>query len=259
MIKDFEDLKDRLREVVGKDCVSIEDASNLSKWKLIEVIKIFGIIRARKYERRHSLLGDMQKALTEEIYNKLLKVEKNPKIKLAIKVQGLLALRISEVEILKITNIDFKGHMVRIYEPKTDKFRDVPMCKEIEKELLKHIKKNRNKINAHNGFIFYSENVTEDRQHISKNWLAHEIEKKIEETGMQKVYVIDRSGKPRHLYTSHSLRGYGIMKFHKNQQRVLGRTDIILTMKFAGHKKIENTMRYTRVDHQEIFNVVQSY
>lgn len=248
---DFSDLKMELNKLDSTYNDELFDyISNLSHQKLIKVISVISQIRKRKFKRGKRLLGSLSKALPEELFNTIIDLENNPKFKLAIKTQGILALRVSEVVTIQVSDIDFIENKIIIKNHKCDTIDELPIQETLANELKQYIKKYKKQIEFKNNYIFFGSK----KNHITKDSLRNKIRKLINLTGMQKKYVSSIDGRKLNLYSSHSLRAYGITKFYN----VCG-GDIILASMYARHKDIKDTQLYVDRSYKDMKKVIQNY
>lgn len=169
-------------------------------------------IRKEKYHHAHGrLLGDKTKAMPHSIYKKLIKyVGENigEKQKLALEFEGIEGARGEDTVRIKVNDIDFEHHSVKILNRKRSRWYEIPLNKELEKELQSFILKNLNKIQLHHGFVFFSENFKQKRDHISQKYLKTLVYRVLQKLGLNKVYAKSHDGRNLYLYSLHSLRGH---------------------------------------------------
>jgi integrase len=250
--RDFKDLKQGLRQVTGHDYSDlVDDLSGLPKAKLIKAIGYISDIRKRNFTRKKRMLGNMSKALTESMFQALLATETKQKFKVAYFVQGMLALRVSEVARLKVSDFDFENKRVFIHSLKTDQTDTLPLPSNVEKCVSNWIEQNREKIHEKQDYIFFSDYRSEN--HISDVVLRGEIREKLAKVG-QNVYATSSDGRRLNLYSSHSLRAYGISRFYRKCGK-----DTELTRQFARHDDIKDTVLYLEKDYQKMEKVLRKY
>jgi len=243
----MEDLKKRLRAIIGKNYDEfIDDLSNLSFHNMVKVIQIISQVRERRFNRKKRLLRNMSKDIPESTFEKLLASEKNKKIRLAIKTQAYLALRVSEVVLVKKCQIDFLRKRILVYSEKTNDYDILPLPRKIEDDLGIWISENKKQIKNSGGYSFFSGGQT----HISKNFLRKHIRESLKK--ISPVYAKASDGRLLRLYSSHSLRAYGISRFYE-----MSGHDIELTREFARHKHIKDTQIYIHKDYERMWNILR--
>jgi len=247
----MEQLKAKLRKYVPKEQAEIIDSLNdLSKAELIEVIGVFTEIRKKRFRRTKRKLGELSKALTDQMFQELLDNEKDEKYRLAYTVQGLLALRVSEVTNLKVEDIDFNKKCIYINNRKVDRVDVLPLPYELEQPLFLWISKNKAIIHQKEGYIFFSS--FKDRKQISDNNLRNRIRGMFNEIS-NKEYGESCDGRKLNLYSSHSLRAYGISRFYE-----ISGYDSELTRQFARHSNMKDTVLYLRKDYNKMTQLLRT-
>jgi len=176
-------------------------------------------IRKIKYSHKKGrLLGNQTKAMPDDVFNKLLgfvNQKWGEKVKLALEFEGIEGPRGEDVVRLRLDDIDFDKHIVRIYNRKVNRMYEIPLNKDLENELKHFITENRKEIEAHNGYIFYSQNPFQKRNFLSQKWLRNIVRKALDKLGLNKVYAVDAKGRKLHLYSLHSLRGHAATRIYK--------------------------------------------
>ncbi len=203
-LKAFKSKEDLIRYVKFYSGMSFDDMkriSSLSYW-----------IRKEKYHYAHGrLLGNKTKAMPDNIYKKLIDyVGKNigEKQKLALEFEGTEGARGEDTVRLKVEDLDFENHIVRILNRKKSRWYEVPLNKNLEAELKEFVIKNKDKIQLHHGFVFFSENPLQKRDFISQKYLKTLVYKVLAKLKLNKVYTKSIDGRNLYLYSLHSLRGH---------------------------------------------------
>lgn len=115
---------------------------------------------------------------------------------------------------------------------------------------------NYSKIQAHDGFLFYSENHGRKTENLSPNWVRREFRSIAVKAGLNMAYgeaedarnpIIAHKGH-RSLYrlTTHSFRHF----FGTNSYNLT--KDLVKTQKLLRHKSIHSTLVYTHTSRAEL-------
>lgn len=89
--------------------------------------------------RNRKVPNDEQLRIPVERFADLLDAATHPRDRAQIAVGLFLFLRGSEAVLLTIENLDFSRHTVDVYRPKTKEYDTLPMCEELEDELLRFL------------------------------------------------------------------------------------------------------------------------
>ena len=99
--------------------ISERKLQNLSKHKLQALCDKIGEIRKKKYPDKHKRkYGNLNKGFTEEELKKFLKGCRNEKTYLAFSLMAGLGLRVGEVVMIKIDDLDFVKNKIKIFTEK---------------------------------------------------------------------------------------------------------------------------------------------
>lgn len=236
-IKAFETKEDLIKYVKFYSAFGFDDMkriSGLSYW-----------IRKEKFH--HSvgrLLGDETKAMPDDIYKKLIKyvgANIGEKQKLALEFEGIEGARGEDTVRLKLGDLDFKNHMVKILNRKKSRWYEIPLNKNLALELKKFILKNKSEIKSHNNFIFFSKNPLQEREHISQKYLKTLVYDVLKKLNLNKVYAISYDGRKLYLYSLHSIRGHAATRIHERTKH-----DLKKVQEFLNHEpsSADTTMLY---------------
>lgn len=254
----LDDVRKEMRHFINKPYISqyVSDFAELSFNEQKQWSKLNGAIRDISYARdRKRKLGDLSKAMPEHIFHQLVDhFSDRPKLRMLVLTQGYLGLRVSEVVKLKCSSLDFVQNLVTVDADKTDRMERVPMPKTLREELRKYVFEFDAEIKRSGGFLFPSDYTYYFRNHIHPQYYARKIVEALDQLGVNTIYTTDIKGKKRRLYTSHSLRGFGITKFY-----IMSNYDIYRTMKFSRHRDIKSLLLYLENQDDVTKKVVSSY
>ncbi|MCA9497043.1 MAG: tyrosine-type recombinase/integrase [Nanoarchaeota archaeon] len=193
-------------KIYGMSCSKLE---RLQK-KIRQIIK-------EKYRshRRERLLGTKTKAIPEDIFQQVLTYFKkvDPELALIYEVQGIEGQRISDVLNMKIQDLNFKDHIISIYNQKSNRWYDLPLDQKVEMDLSKWVKNNKFEIENHNNFIFFTRDdehhPRRKTDHLTQQYVNRRFVLFLDSRGLNKVYARRKGdGGKLHLYTTHSDRGH---------------------------------------------------
>jgi len=243
-----------LTELVGSD---IDAICTLSKHQLEVLITLLSAIKKHKYIRsKLTKYGSINKGFTETELELFLNTCKAKKAKLAFKLMAFLGLRIGEVVTIKLTDIDFNKHVMRVHTEKANTLDEIYLHEKVRDDLYDWINIHRNQIIQQNNFILYSE--THGRINISPHWLRNEFREVINKCGLNDVYgeseerYSKRKNRNLHRLTSHSLRHFFISKVYNNTKNP------IHTQKLARHLDFKSTQVYIHANKEELTGSMKS-
>ena len=189
-------------------------------------------LQKQKYhmqERR--LLGNKTKALPDNIFLELLEVveqEKGEKIKLALEFEGIEGARGEDTVRIKLNDLDFTHHIVRILNRKRDRWYEIPLNPELEEELKEFIFNNMNNIASHHNYVFFSSNPVQKRDFISQKYLKTLVYDVLKRLGLNKIYTKSIDGRNLNLYSLHSLRGHAGTRVYEKTNHDLSKVQELL-------------------------------
>lgn len=224
MIKAFKSREDLIKYIKFYSQFGFDDMKRIAS--------IGYYIRTEKYHHEHGrLLGDHTKAMPDEIYQKLIKyVGENIglKQKLALEFEGIEGARGEDTVRIKVEDIDFDNHLVKILNRKRGRWYEIPLNRDLERELQSFILKNLKQIHLHNGFVFFSENFKQKRDHLSQKYLKTLVYRALQKLGLNKVYAQSVDGRDLYLYSLHSLRGHAGTRVHEKTNHDLTKVQELL-------------------------------
>lgn len=224
MIKAFKTKEDLIKYIKFYSQLGFDDMKR--------VASLGYFLRTEKYHHEHGrLLGDHTKAMPDRVYKKLIKyVGENIglKQKLALEFEGIQGARGEDTVRIKVDDIDFDHHIVKILNRKRGRWYEIPLNPKLEKELKSFILKNLKNIQLHNGFVFFSENFKQKRDHISQKYLKTLVYRSLQKLGLNKSYAKSVDGRDLYLYSLHSLRGHAATRVDEKSHHDLKKVQELL-------------------------------
>lgn len=224
-----------------KDILS--DIETYSKGEIEALSKLINKKRRELFKENKYKLGEQSKKLTEEELNKILSFEKNPKLRLAYKIMYYMGLRVSEVPIIN-SNDSLEWPKLRIHNLKMNRIELRIIPKRLRLEIQNFYLKNYRIIEfKKKGYLFFSKNPVQIRNHLSKDYLRINFSKLVKKANLQKTYEISKDGRKLNLISSHSLRYSFGNKFYEISNYDIEKTRIALR-----HSDIKSTQIYVKGD-----------
>ncbi len=194
--------------------------------------------------------------ISDEELSLFLSAIKNKKFVLLFKYQAYLGLRIGEVCVIKMKDIDFGTRELTINTEKTRLTDTLLIPETLFKETEDYIKEHRSFIEESGGYLFFKDNDNNANSisHIDKDYARKVFRNVRQEIGLNYSYGKSEenySGHPeRPLYrlSTHSLRRYAITRFHHVSR------DLVLTSRYARHLDTKQTMRYIENNRDELYS-----
>lgn len=226
---------------------------SLSDYKLKQLSKIIQSTRKEKFPQR-SLSENVNRTFSDQELIKFFASIDNPKYRLLFMIQYTLSLRISEVCIIKIDNIDFVRSTISIFEPKTKRLIEKKVPNEVFNQLLEYIEKNKEQIRKCDNYLWYSEgakNKLYSDKHLSPNYLRKVFRETRVKAGLNKIYAISHQRLPLYTLATHSLRRTGITKM----ANALG-GDLTQLRLYSGHKSVRSLETYVQHKKEKVDLVI---
>lgn len=229
---------------------------NLSKHNLEQLNKTISEIHKIKYRNRKRirLLGNQSKAIPWDFFLELVHYFKFEKrLQLCVLIQGICGLAESDVVRLKFKDFDFDEHYLRYNRIKTHKDVDPPLHPLIESEIKKWYQENKEEIEKHDNYLFFSNAVVRSEEHITEGWLRNNVADALKKLGYWKKYADSIDNRELHKYTDHSLRGCAATKVFKQHHNIRE------VQQLLGHSpnSIEHTMVYIQDEDSLLFKDVR--
>ncbi len=254
-----------------KPLISESYLEKLTYWQLRELSKQVNRFKKAKFpDRKQRLFGNMNKGFTDEEADLFFMGFKPGEVKekLAFLVQRFTGRRISEVVRLKITDIDWELRYLRFKRSKikggTAVFDFVRIVDKLFFPLLDFVESYRKEILAHQGFVFFSSNPVQKREHLSKDYLRKVFREVTFRTGLAEprgnkselpkgAYAKNKKGYCLYRLSTHSFRHSFISKALFDKQLPLG-----VVSQLVGHSDIKSTMSYVHTPQEVLDMAIES-
>ena len=244
------------KQATNQEPTSTIPIESLSQDKLKELIKKISDVRKKKYKRcKDKRYGNLNRAFTEGELRNFFKCCKNIRANLAFRLMAYLGLRVGEVVELKVEDIDFKNHKLKVNTEKSGTTDFLYIHSEVRKILYSWVQKFQEEILKHNGYVLFPDpKCPSKNNHITANWLRKEfrnvslISNLNESYGIANNYIKEGVLKERRLFrlTTHSLRHYYIDRIYKSCK------DPLKTQKLARHQSFKSTQTYIHLRQDDI-------
>jgi integrase len=197
----------------------------------------------------------MNKGFTEEELVKFLNAVEEPKMALLFTFQAVLGLRIGEVVKLHVRDINLKTRELRITNEKADRLDCLPLPPQLFEQAVRYISDYETDIVKRKGYLFWAERYpkSNDCPYVSSNYARNVLRQTVEKLNLDESYGMSGGPVPKllHRLTTHSLRHYAVTNFSKKNNG-----NVVLTSKFARHRKLETTMIYIHTEKEELYRSI---
>ncbi|MBU1681250.1 site-specific integrase [Candidatus Micrarchaeota archaeon] len=229
---------------------------HLPKQRLIRALTVLSDHRKRRFLRsRIPKYGSLNKGFTEDELVKFLNCVDDHKALLLFTFQAVLGLRISEAVQIHVKDINLKTRELKIHNVKCDRLDVLPIPPQLFEQTIKYISDWEDEIVRHEGYLFYSEFYPRNNKtpHIRTDYARVYFTKALNKAKLDETYAISTGSQPKlmHRLTTHSLRHYAITNFAKKNNG-----NVMLTSKFARHRKINTTMVYVYTQKEELYRSI---
>lgn len=235
---------------LGVEMDSLEWPAELTKFvkslpdnKLKELSKYVNRTRKGKYAY-HSHHCETKAFLAHEKDAFFCAFKRNEfKQRMAFRVQCKTLRRISEIAPLNLAQVNLEKRFIvfRLAKQRNDTHKVHIADDAFYWELVDYIEAYRKRIDAHMGYLFYSENPTMKRMHMSPDYLRNFFRKICKRAGLLEPYATSKDGRKLYRLSTHSFRNEGIEKGLFE----LG-TPIPVMQKIIGHKDVSSLMKYAK-------------
>lgn len=196
-----------------------------------------------KKQKRNSLqktFRDSIKYLKKEEWQALKESIDNFRDKIIINLLYSSGVRVAELCLMKIEEVDFSNGFIRIPKEntKTKQSRTVRIGKEILSDLKAFLRLEKRK----KGYLFRSR----QGKKLTTRRIEQIIHKYAKRAGIQKVYAYDKRNHPLYAVSPHTLRHTHIV------HALLDKVPITAVQKQVGHKRLTTTQIYSDLAPEQV-------
>ncbi|MFN7990597.1 MAG: site-specific integrase [Candidatus Micrarchaeia archaeon] len=225
----------------------------LPKQRLITALGILSAARKRRFLRsRIPKYGSINKGFTEDELVRFLNALEEPKMALLFTFQAVLGLRIGEVVRLHVRDLNLKTRELRITNEKADRLDVLPLPPQLFEQTVRYISDYEADIVRCKGYLFWADRhpKNNDCPYVSSNYARNVLRQAVQKLKLDESYGLSGGQIPKllHRLTTHSLRHYAVTNFAKKNNG-----NVVLTSKFARHRKLETTMIYVHTGKEELY------
>jgi len=196
-----------------------------------------------KKQKRNSLqktFRDSIKYLKKEEWQALKESIDNVRDKIIINLLYSSGVRVAELCLMKIEEVDFSNGFIRIPKEntKTKQSRTVRIGKEILSDLKALLRLEKRK----KGYLFRSR----QGKQLTTRRIEQIIHKYAKRAGIQKVYAYDKRNRPLYTVSPHTLRHTHIV------HALLDKVPITAVQKQVGHRRLTTTQIYSDLAPEQV-------
>ncbi len=230
----------------------------LPKHRLKTLSKQVRLSLKAKYPDHHKRKygATLNRTFTQIEYDRFMHFVKKPKAHLSFHLMHDLGLRIGEVVTIKLEDIDFLNKTILIHTEKSMTIDTLPLHDGIFTPLRDWINQHHTTILNHQGYIFYSQNPVQQRNHISKDWLRNYFAACREQAGLNQVYAMTneqqgRTSRKQYRLTTHShRRTFGTYLWHLTRDAKI----VQLSLRHTDPKSIDP---YIHIGQEEVHEMIR--
>ncbi|MEW6036013.1 MAG: site-specific integrase [Candidatus Micrarchaeota archaeon] len=215
----------------------------LSDNQLKRISKVVNRVRKELYNQDANLSAGVDRTFNSEELKAFFEGLPNEKYRLMFGMQMCLALRISEVVKMRVSDLDLFRRTAIIREPKTGRNMEKTIPIEMFSRLAVYLDKNREAIRLCDNCLWFSDkpptNKKQAMPHLNENYARKLFRESVVKCGLATAYAVSRDGRPLYRLSSHSLRHNGITEV----ARAVG-GDIFKLQTFSGHTRLDSLQRY---------------
>ena len=191
------------------------------------------MLKKQKRNSSPKQFRDSIKYLKKEEWQILKESIDNFRDKIIINLLYSSGVRVAELSSMKIEEVDFGNGFIRIPKEntKTKESRTVRIGKEVLSDLKALLRLEKRK----KGYLFRSR----QGKKLTTRRIQQILHTYAKRAGIQKVYAYDKSGRPLHTVSPHTLRHTHIV------HALLNKVPIIAVQKQVGHKRLTTTQIYS--------------
>lgn len=247
---------DKLEKKYGKEFSNFITVK--SKHQLEDLKKdIQDFINCKYPHRKGRILGSSCKAMSEDMYHKLLNYAKtiNVKLYIAILIEGELGIRVGDVVTLKLENFDLVNGYVFLHNSKSNKEYSLPLNNFIRDELEDYFNYFMGEIIKFDNYILFPNDFRHHPKikHLTSHYVNKKLKECIQVIGGGVVYGHSSDGRPLHLFTSHSLRGRAASYIYEK-----GNNNIRMAQRLLDHSPRTDTQVYLRNNEEDFEKLIRS-
>lgn len=250
-LEEFEQVNRILDEILPK----------LPKWRFEKVQSKVAYYNRELWKKdKYRKYEGLNKGFEDDEIKRFLSCVDEPRYKLLFECQAFIALRISEVCKLNVSDIDLKTHYLTIKTKKSGTTNSRKIISFLFDEILEYIKNHDKEIKEADGYLFFKnrKRSNNDKQYLDKDYVRKVFRSYADKAGLNECYGTTKEKVPnrttRKLYrlTTHSFRHYGVTTVYRKSH------DIILAQRFARHRAISSTQGYIHQSNDELNSAVEN-
>ncbi len=198
------------------------------------------MIKKQKRNSSQKNFQDSIKYLKKEEWQALKESIDNFRDKVIINLLYSSGIRVAELCLMKIEEVDFGNGFIRIPKEntKTKQSRTVRIGKEILSDLKAFLRLEKRK----KGYLFRSR----QEKKLTTRRIEQIIHKYAKRAGIQKVYAYDKRNRPLYTVSPHTLRHTHIV------HALLDKVPITAVQKQVGHKRLTTTQIYSDLAPEQV-------
>ncbi len=198
------------------------------------------MIKKQKRNSSQKNFQDSIKYLKKEEWQALKESIDNFRDKVIINLLYSSGIRVAELCLMKIEEVDFANGFIRIPKEntKTKQSRTVRIGKEILSDLKAFLRLEKRK----KGYLFRSR----QEKKLTTRRIEQIIHKYARRAGIQKVYAYDKRNRPLYTVSPHTLRHTHIV------HALLDKVPITAVQKQVGHKRLTTTQIYSDLAPEQV-------
>jgi len=198
------------------------------------------MIKKQKRNSSQKNFQDSIKYLKKEEWQALKESIDNFRDKIIINLLYSSGVRVAELCLMKIEEVDFGNGFIRIHKEntKTKQSRTVRIGKEILSDLKALLRLEKRK----KGYLFRSR----QEKKLTTRRIEQIIHKYAKRAGIQKVYAYDKRNRPLYTVSPHTLRHTHIV------HALLDKVPITAVQKQVGHKRLTTTQIYSDLAPEQV-------
>lgn len=198
------------------------------------------MIKKQKRNSSQKNFQDSIKYLKKEEWQALKESIDNFRDKVIINLLYSSGIRVAELCLMKIEEVDFGNGFIRIPKEntKTKESRTVRIGKEVLSDLKALLRLEKRK----KGYLFRSR----QGKKLTTRRIQQILHAYAKKAGIQKVYAYDKSGRPLHTVSPHTLRHTHIV------HALLNKVPVTAVQKQVGHKRLTTTQIYSDLAPEQV-------